>query len=463
MVPNQDDAINGLKGVIRDQNAVLFVGSGVAAAMVTKKQRSMATWRGLMGHALDHLRTNAPAIPASVLHDLRQRIASVDPLTFLHAVNEIVDRLHKSHQLETWLKQSVGSLRVQDPRVGDALRNLGLPIVTTNYDDLLEQVTTYGRISWHHTIAVNQFLSPDEPTRIMHLHGIWEDPSSVILDISRYSAIVGDPGTQEVLAPLLDRRWVFVGFGEGLHDPHFAHLLSRYEMHFNEPPYVLLSSASFTERASALRDHSLIPINYGDHAQLWSFLHGLRCQATRSFTAPPDPLTWPELERELSRDIKESAKNMRLMSRTGMGWARDFPSAFDRRRSQMLFLDPAGETFHWDTRYQYVPKALSRGPARDTTIDGRATEAMRHLRELRERDVDVRVVDAPLPSVFWLLDLDASRVLYLEIPRQRASYRGNLYLRTETPVDAADPIISSYEAIFDHWFKGAKPLPDRAD
>lgn len=47
-----------------------------------------------------------------------------------------------------WLRRTVGALRVRNKDVPEALAALGLPLLTTNYDDILEQVTNLPGVTW---------------------------------------------------------------------------------------------------------------------------------------------------------------------------------------------------------------------------------------------------------------------------------------------------------------------------
>ena len=64
--------------------------------------------------------------------------------------------------------------------------------------------------------------------RVLHLHGHWEDPDSVVLGIRSYEAVKNNDYTQAVMRALgMTKSFLFVGCGdEGLADPNFGNFLA---------------------------------------------------------------------------------------------------------------------------------------------------------------------------------------------------------------------------------------------
>ncbi len=83
-----------------------------------------------------------------------------------------------------------------------ALLTLEIPIVTTNYDLLIEEVSNkeLSGITWKEKHKVSHLLR-DGDKSVLHLHGKWDDPDSVILGIRSYQKVlnrraytIGDEG-----------------------------------------------------------------------------------------------------------------------------------------------------------------------------------------------------------------------------------------------------------------------------
>ena len=57
-----------------------------------------------------------------------------------------------------WLRETVGALRIECSDVITALKDLDVPIATTNYDSLIEQVTGLQSVSWRQGAQVEYLI-----------------------------------------------------------------------------------------------------------------------------------------------------------------------------------------------------------------------------------------------------------------------------------------------------------------
>ena len=181
--------------------------------------------------------------------------------------------------LKRWLRVTAGSLQVKDRSVIEAIRDLNLSIATTNYDGLLEEVTGFPPVTWLDCDRVIRVIRRQEPG-IIHFHGHWREPESVVLGTSSYERILGHPHAQEVLRSLMTLQClVFVGCGDGLSDPNFGQLLRWAKGVFADTEtqhYRLCRQGEYDGlRARHGEDH-LHPISYGSgHSSLEPFLRTL--------------------------------------------------------------------------------------------------------------------------------------------------------------------------------------------
>ncbi len=97
----------------------------------------------------------------------------------LAAAEEVTVRLggRSGGEFRRWLAESVGGLRVVDGAVIGALAGLGVPVATTNYDGLIEEVTGWPAVTWRDGARVQRVLRGDE-RGVLHLHGFSRDPES---------------------------------------------------------------------------------------------------------------------------------------------------------------------------------------------------------------------------------------------------------------------------------------------
>jgi len=131
---------------------------------------------------------------------------------------------------------------------------------------------------------------------IVHLHGHWEDPESVVLGIRSYEAILGDAHAQAMLRALRTfRTLIFIGYGSGLVDPNFGALLGWSRSVFAGSEYRHFRFATDDETEQLQRQHSpeerMFVIPYGkNHSDLRPFLNRLREPGYLAGDLPAMPL-----------------------------------------------------------------------------------------------------------------------------------------------------------------------------
>ena len=164
-----------------------------------------------------------PGLPSGWAERVRSEIESGDIDDLLSAAEKISSKLGaQGGEYGRWLRETVGALRVERPDVITALKDLGVPIATTNYDSLIEQVTGLQSVSWRQSAQVEYLIRGAEPG-VLHLHGYWQDPQSVVLGIRSYEAVLGDAHAQTIQQALrATRTLLFIGYGAGLADPNFS-------------------------------------------------------------------------------------------------------------------------------------------------------------------------------------------------------------------------------------------------
>jgi hypothetical protein len=84
-----------------------------------------------------------------------------------------------------WLDEAVGQLCAADESLLRAIVTLGVPILTTNYDDILASTAGLIPVTWREPERVQQVLRGKEGA-IVHLHGHWRRPDSVVLGVRSY-------------------------------------------------------------------------------------------------------------------------------------------------------------------------------------------------------------------------------------------------------------------------------------
>jgi class 3 adenylate cyclase len=214
------DKISDIRDELARGELTLFVGAGVSMAATCGE--SAASWSGLLEAAID-----ASVEYGGASQDwVNIRRLQLKQGEFVSAAEEITQKLRGRSEGEyaKFLKDTVGSLRVKNNDLLSRILAINAPIVTTNYDDILCNATGLRPITWREPTKFQRFVK-SENNGILHLHGHWEDPESIILGIRSYEEIIKDEKVQNALRNLVSTRTIlFVGFGRGLADPNFGAL-----------------------------------------------------------------------------------------------------------------------------------------------------------------------------------------------------------------------------------------------
>ncbi|MEN2742716.1 SIR2 family protein [Microbacterium sp. X-17] len=269
-----------LRNAADSGSIVLVVGTGVSAALTGGAPT--ATWHGLLQAGLMALEPHT--VPAT-LDYIRNAIDYGFGNDDLTAVLQAADRMRQAFEevgnyaFTKWLQEHVGGLRVAQQPLLEALTSLPFPILTTNYDTLLEG---HDRASadWTDSSQMQAVLAGNS-NAIGHLHGIWRRPESVVLTSSDYTRLLESSSAQDLQrAASTLKTLVYVGFGSGLADPNFGRLIQWHRETFIPSSVQHFRLCLNRELAELEREHAndqIIPVGYGDdYAKLAGFLESLK-------------------------------------------------------------------------------------------------------------------------------------------------------------------------------------------
>lgn len=193
----------------KDQPKVLaVVGAGVSMGATGA---SHASWLGLLEHGIVYLVKTEVFTKSrgdTLVNSLHSVFAPFDlKLALQHAENvEINLKTPGLQAFADWLESAFRDFR---PRTGtmetlDALRDLqqaGALLVTTNYDSLLSEAVGLPPVSWEEHADFLQVIN-GQRNGILHVHGHWQQPSSVVLGQSSYDRVVKDERFQAAFRSL---------------------------------------------------------------------------------------------------------------------------------------------------------------------------------------------------------------------------------------------------------------------
>ena len=281
-----------LRELVTRRRILVIVGAGVSISAT--RNAPAASWSGLLTLGAAHCRKVNPSLDDSWENRLIGEITSGDVDDMVSAAEKISRKLQAPNggEFTRWLSETVGALQVRDPAVLEALRDLQVPLATTNYDGLLERVTQCPTVTWRDQAKVFRVLR-GEVQAILHLHGHWDEPDSVVLGIRAYETVRKDAHAEAVIRALaMTQSLLFVGCGDGLSDPNFEPFRSwlREVNSGNQARHYRLALAK--EVAAIHKKHQpeerILVLPYGEkHTELAGFLRSLVPSADPAVRSPP--------------------------------------------------------------------------------------------------------------------------------------------------------------------------------
>ena len=154
-------------------------------------------------------------------------------------------------------------------------------MATTNYDGLIEKETGLSPVTWMDHAMVQQVVRGDDQDHVIHLHGYWEQPESVVLGTRSYDALIDNKQAQFMQEVITwTKTLLFIGFGGGLSDPNFEALRGWMRSVFAQALYYHFRLALNGEieklQSQHHPDEHIIVLGYGEkHEDLEPFLREL--------------------------------------------------------------------------------------------------------------------------------------------------------------------------------------------
>ncbi|KQM59274.1 MULTISPECIES: SIR2 family NAD-dependent protein deacylase [unclassified Agreia] len=276
--------LDRLKSAISDGKAVVVAGAGVAIS--STENAESAGWISLIENGVGYLRIHDPnfvderaAAVASAIK-LGTEGGSADDL--ISAAGLVANRIKKlgDQAYASWLRQTIGALVCVNDDLILAILNLGAPVLTTNYDTLIESVGDRTSVDWTEQFGLQSLLNRDSNS-IGHLHGVWSKPESVVLSEADYQRVLGSPSLQAMQhAVSAIQSLIYVGFGASMDDPNFSSLLEWHRATFPNSAaqhFRLCRSEEYEVLSRLHANDNIEVVEYGDkHADLPRFLESLR-------------------------------------------------------------------------------------------------------------------------------------------------------------------------------------------
>ncbi|XVV15286.1 SIR2 family protein [Actinoplanes sp. CA-131856] len=276
-------SLDYLKEAHRNGNLVPVVGAGFSAATAR-----LPSWPGLVDLGTSYLRRELTRrVTIKQIRAVESVARSGDLPTAFDALQQLMSQEgrehHESLHYQGFLNEVFHDAPVESTTLADALRSLRPRVVlTTNYDRLLEDTSVSPgtqSATWLKPADIRSLLRSG--SGVVHLHGRYDVPSSVILSRSDYQRLVDDRDAVAV-AQAIFHSGVLLFLGTsigGLEDPHMGKILSEFaamtdRTRGEDSPHVaLLAGRQSGKEIAQLRQLGIEAVSYGnDHADLPAFL-----------------------------------------------------------------------------------------------------------------------------------------------------------------------------------------------
>lgn len=267
-------------------NCVVLVGTGVSVAM--SGSAPAANWPGMLRSGIEWAGVHGLLNEKNRISMLQTLDSAPDARTLIALATDLAASMGGCDRgdFRRWLNASVGELKCMDPSVGKAIGALGCPILTTNYDGLLEDSLGRHAATWKNRTSLQNIILGTS-SDIGHLHGYWQDASSIVLTSEQYSLLLEDEAVDSLRRDLYAMRsLIFIGFGEGLDDPNFSQLRNWANKVWGDSEvshYRLCLQEHWEPLSQQHRGENITPIPYGSaYSDLAPFLEKFASSATAS-------------------------------------------------------------------------------------------------------------------------------------------------------------------------------------
>lgn len=222
-----------IKTAIGRKALVVITGTGVSVQSVKDPAVDgfdIITWKGLVLHGI-HRCEGLGLIDATRAQQLRDRL-DMGPVIEIIQVAEIVTSELKgkgSGEYQSWLHDAFSKLEVGSPRLIAALGRIAGIFATLNYDSLIEIQLGRASVVWKDSFDVNRVIDGQtihtggkDLSSVLHLHGHWRVPGSVVFGTKSYDEVVDHSHAQIVQRVFAaSKTMLLVGCGGTLTDPNF--------------------------------------------------------------------------------------------------------------------------------------------------------------------------------------------------------------------------------------------------
>ena len=215
--PPPPDFLDGF----RARPVVVIAGAGVTAATVPTTP--IAKWNGL----LEQFIASHPAVSGdqSFAHVQTENTLKNPTAERLITAAAELRKAWGQDVFYTWIGEQFRRLNdvERKPAVIDAIGSFDCPILTTNFDTLIEATLSK---QWQVLEDTEQGLGiiNHEYPDVLHIHGCHMKSSGLVIDTAGYERVLAHRNAQDLLTALATKTLLFIGCGSTVDDPNIGSL-----------------------------------------------------------------------------------------------------------------------------------------------------------------------------------------------------------------------------------------------
>jgi SIR2-like domain len=262
-----NEATASLRTALEQQKAVPVVGAGFSASVAR-----LPGWLDLIKEGISFAESSGGCPPIDV-KAARSALKQRDLVGAAKKLRELLGA--PGGQYVSWLDHvfTIGSDVDRNElchQLADLLCSL---VATTNYDNLLEKLLLgrFETVTWlQPALMVKALKATQNEQTVLHLHGVYHDPKSVVLGADNYDELLDNKAYHPILQTLwLDRTLLFIGCSfSGLGDPDFSRMLDWFKRTFpgtGHRHFALMLEGSYTreQQKEWLHELRVQVISYG--------------------------------------------------------------------------------------------------------------------------------------------------------------------------------------------------------
>ncbi len=273
-----------LQALLREDKVIPVIGAGVSYAAA-----NLPGWKAAIENGLQFAEMHR--LDSDQIHAAREQLKGGNLIEGAANMKSLLGA--PGHPFSNWLEDLFGKPVVRSPDLLNSIEDLCAPILlTTNYDKLLSarsRLRTREVFDWSDYEEAHGALSHD-PRFILHLHGIWNKPETIVLSKDDYANLANELGYKELLKKLwTDYHFLFIGCSrDGVMDEDFStvfRFLNEWFPGHTHEHFILLNERDIEAKAHLplLEQCNVVPISYGhDYSKLAEFINCLNPNRERA-------------------------------------------------------------------------------------------------------------------------------------------------------------------------------------